>query len=331
MITILSYCDTNEKKNQLLNLITGLKSNFPERKILVYSHYQNLEPLYYKGADYYIFDITNPISTKVFSDWIYVYHQCKKFYRTGVDYGFAVIQMIKRSCLFLLSIGVKENLIINYDCSVDEIENISSIQIDDDKIGAFSFWGPGNENNPNPAINLTLMYLKISDIGKDFFESLTYEKYMSYDSSIIPESIFGKILNENFKDRWSLNDIKLNPTISLTDRKQVPSEHQLSNYFSTVLPTRNNFPGNNHKCLAIWTCTEKVNNIVVNINNTQYTLYNEIEGEYSEESFFSHLPGGISIEEITLLSVNSKEIEPYHIDGLNEIYWKSNYHEPFFG
>jgi hypothetical protein len=329
MITILSYCDTNEKKNQLLNLITGLKSKFPERKILVYSHYQNLEPLYYKGADYYIFDITNPISTKVFSDWIYVYHQYKKFYRSGVDYGFAVIQMIKRSCLFLLSIGVKENLIINYDCSVVDIENISSIQVEDDKIGSFSFWGPGNENNLNPAINLTFMYLKISEIGKEFFESLTYEKYMSYDAGIIPESIFGRILNESFRDRWSLSNIQINPTISLSDR-EVPDGHTLRSYFSTILPTRNNFPGNNHKCLAMWTCINKINNVVISINNTQYTLHNEIEGEYSKKSFFSHLPGGIDIEEITLLSINSEEIEPYSIGGLNDIYWKSNYHEPCF-
>ena len=59
MITILSYCDTQQKKDQLLNLITGLKSKFPEKEILVYSHYQNLEPMYYKGANYYIFDFTN--------------------------------------------------------------------------------------------------------------------------------------------------------------------------------------------------------------------------------------------------------------------------------
>jgi hypothetical protein len=329
MITILSYCDTNEKKNQLLNLITGLKSKFPEKKILVYSHYQNLEPTYYKGADYYIFDITNPISTKFFTDWIYIYHQSKKFYRSGIDYGYAVIQMIKRSSLFLLSIGVKENLIINYDCSVDDIDSITSMEVDDDKIGSFSFWGPGNEDNPNPPINLTFMYLKISDMGKEFFESVTYEKYMSYDTSIIPEAIFGRIINESFRDRWSLNKNKMRATISIADR-EIPDDHPLRNYFSTILPTRNNFPGNNHKCLAMWTCTEKINNIVVNINNTNYTLYNEVEGEYSNKSFFSHLPGGVDIEEITLLSINSNEIEPYSMSGLNEIYWKSNYHEPCF-
>ena len=330
MITILSYCDTNEKKNQLSNLITSLKIKFPEKKILVYSHYQDLEPKYYKGTDYYIFDITNPISTKSFTDWIYVYHQYKKFHRSGIDCGFAVMQMIKRACLFLLSFDVKENLIINYDCSVDDIDNISSIQIEEGKIGSFSFWGSGNENNPNPAINLTFMYLKISEIGKEFFESITYEKYMSYDTSIIPESVFGRIINESFRDRWVVNKLSMRSVISLADRQQIPNNHGLKSYFSTVLPTRNNLPSNNHKCLAIWTCSEKVNNIVVSINNTDYTLYNEIEGEYSEKSFFSHLPEDINIEEITLLSVNSKEIEPYSIDGLDDIYWKSNYHDPCF-
>ena len=329
MITILSYCDTQQKKDQLLNLITGLKSKFPEKEILVYSHYQNLEPMYYKGANYYIFDFTNPISTRGLSDWIYVYHQSKKFYRGGLDFGFAVIQMIKRSCLFLLSIDIKETTILNYDCSVDDLDNINLIKVDDGNIGAFSFWGPNNENNPNPPINLTFMYLKISDMGKEFFESLTYEKYMSCDSKLIPESIFGTILNESFKDRWSIIKNGIKPTISGADRN-LPIDHYLRSYFSTILPTRNNFSGNRHKCLAIWTTKDKINQIVVNINNENYTLYNEIEGVYSNESFFSHLPGGITFEEITLLSINSEKIEPYTMSGLNDIYWESNRHDPCF-
>ena len=46
-------------------------------------------------------------------------------------------------------------------------------------------------------------------------------------------------------------------------------------------------------------------------------------------SFFSHLPEVI-IEEITLLTINSEEIEPYTISGLNDIYWKCNRHDPCF-
>ena len=128
------------------------------------------------------------------------------------------------------------------------------------------------------------MYLKISEIGKEFFESITYEKYMSYDTSIIPESIFGRIINESFRDRWVVNKLTMRSVISLANRQQIPNNHGLKSYFSTVLPTRNNLPINNHKCLAIWTCSEKVNNIVVKINSALYTLYNEIEGEYSEKS-----------------------------------------------
>ena len=40
--------------------------------------------------------------------------------------------------------------------------------------------------------------------------------------------------------------------------------------------------------------------------------------------------GGITIEEITLLSINSVEIEPYNMSGLNDIYWESNRHDPCF-
>jgi hypothetical protein len=330
MITILSYCDTQQKKDQLLNLITGLKSKFPEKEILVYSHYQNLEPMYYKGANYYIFDFTNPISTRGLSDWVYVYHQSKKFYRGGLDFGFAVIQMIKRSCLFLLSIDVKETTILNYDCSVDDLDNINLIKVDDGNIGAFSFWGTNIENTSNPPINLTFMHLKISDMGREFFESLTYEKYMSCDSKLIPESIFGTILNESFKDRWSIIRDKIKPTISGADRN-LPIDHYLRSYFTTILPTRNNFSDNKHKCLAIWTTKNKINQIIIKIDNEKYTLYNEIEGDYSNMSFFSHLPVDITIEEITLLTINSEEIEPYTMSGLNEIYWESNRHDPCFG
>jgi hypothetical protein len=329
MITILSYCDTQQKKEQLLNLITNLKIKFPKKEILVYSHYQNLEPKYYDGANYYIFDFSNPIVNKLLYDWVYVYHQSKKFYRGGFDYGFAVIQMIKRSCLFLSSINVEETIVLNYDCSIDDLDNINLLKVDDDKIGAFSFWGYNNENNPNPSISLTFMYLRISKMGRDFFESLTYEKYMSYGSGLIPESIFGRILNESFQNKWFLNLNKIRSIISGTDRR-LPTDHYLTKYFSTILPTRNHFDDNRDKCLAIWTCENKIDEIVVNINGNDYTLYNEIKGDYSNMSFFSHLPVQITIENITLKSINSEEIEPYTIDGLNEYYWDLNHHEPCY-
>ena len=328
MFTILSYCNTKEKKDHLLNLITNLKVKFPEREILVYSHYQNLEPEYYKGSNYYIFDFSNPVVDKLLYDWIYVYHQSKKFYRGGFDYGFAVIQMIKRSCLYLLNLGIKETTILNYDCSVEDLDNINLIQRNEDKIGSFSFWGPRGGDGLNPAISLTFMHLEISKMGKEFFESLIREKYMSYGPSLIPEEIFGRILNEKFKDRWSLITSKISSVISGASR-ELPTDHHLRNYFGTVLPTRNNLDGNKDKCLAIWNCKSKIEKIGIAIGGNKYTLENEIEGDYSNISFFSHLPKEIPVERIELLSIDNEGIDPYLMEGLDEDYWGLNYHEPF--
>jgi hypothetical protein len=326
MFTILSYCNTQEKKEHLLNLITNLKVKFPEREILVYSHYQNLEPEYYKGANYYIFDFSNPIVNKLLIDWVSVYHQSKVFYRMGPDYGFAVIQMIKRSCLFLLNMDIEETVILNYDCSVDDLDSIDQLRTNEDEIGSFFFWCENRKNSPGSPLGLTFMNLKISAMGRGFFESLTYERYMSFPIDFIPEDIFGCFVEESFKGRWSLITHKITPTIS-TSNRELPDGHYLLDYFSTILPTRNNFEGNKEKCLAIWNCKIKIEKITINIDGNEYTMHNEIEGDYSELAFFSHLPRGIEIEKIILLTVNSEGIEPYIIEGLDENYWEYNYHE----
>jgi hypothetical protein len=328
MFTILSYCNTQEKKDQLLSLVTNLKIKFPDMEILVYSHYQNLEPEYYRGANYYIFDFSNPVVNKFLYDWVYVYHQSKKFYRGGFDYGFAVIQMIKRSCLYLLNLGIKETTILNYDCSIEDLDNINLMERNEDSIGSFTFWGPHGGNDSNPDIGLTYMHLKISDIGREFFESLTYEKYMSYGSSLIPENIFGRILNERFKGQWSLITHKISSIISGSSR-ELPAGHYLRNYFSTILPTRNNFEENKDKCIAIWNCKFRIEKIDISISGNRYTLKNEIKGDYSDISFFSHLPKLILVEKIELLSINSEEVDLYTIEGLDEEYWMLNYHETF--
>jgi hypothetical protein len=328
MFTILSYCNTQEKKDQLLSLVTNLKIKFPEREVLVYSHYQNLEPEYYKGANYYIFDFSNPIVNKFIFDWVYVYHQSKKFYRGNFDYGFAVIQMIKRSCLYLLNLGIEETTILNYDCSVEDLDNINLMEKNEEGVGSFSFWGPYGGNKLNPDIGLTYMHLKISDIGREFFDSLTQEKYMSYDSSLIPENIFGRMINERFQGRWTLITRMIRPVINGANR-ELPDGHYLRNYFSTILPTRNDFKENKDKCIAIWDCKFKIEKINISISGNKYNLENEIEGDYSNISFFSHLPKSIPVERIELLSINSEEIDPYLIEGLDEYYWMLNFHETF--
>jgi hypothetical protein len=149
---------------------------------------------------------------------------------------------------------------------------------------------------------------------------------MSYDPTLTPENIFWRILNERFKGRWSLITHKISSIISGT-RRELPDGHYLRNYFNTILPTRNDFGGNKDKCLAIWTCKSKIDQIEIIVNGDKYVMHNEIEGDYSEMSFFSHLPKGIEIGKIILLSINSEKIEPYIIEDLDGNYWEYNYHE----
>ena len=65
------------------------------------------------------------------------------------------------------------------------------------------------------------------------------------------------------------------------------------------------------------------------MNDIYYPMHNEIEGDYSEMSFFSHVLEDIEIGKIILLSINSEKIEPYIIEGLDEDHWRLNYHEFF--
>lgn len=325
MVCILSYCNTTRKKKQLSSLVQSVKINHPDQKILVYSHYGNVEPEFYSGADYYIFDHSNPKSPKSFCDWILVHHQGKKFYRWGSDWGFAVLQMTKRASLFMKSIGDEGCFFLNYDADpsalsenriLEESKNLSL-----DQIGVFSHWGKATAQ-----FNLTCFYLDLPKIQEDFFREITAERYNSFSTSIIPEEIFRIIIDEDFKDRYVIS--KAVPSTFSESSRHLPPESSLNRFFGTLLPTRNNLADDKRKCLGAWNCTERIESMTVIIEGTMYLLFNEIAGDNGNVSFFSHLPDLVLVESITVLKINSETIEPsYSIEGLDDLYWQSNYHE----
>jgi hypothetical protein len=326
MISILSYCDTEDKKERLSFLIRELKRKYADKKILVYSHYRDLESKYYSLADYYIFDHSNPVSRKKYADWIWVTHQGKKFYRLGEDWGFAVLQMIKRSSLFIKSISSEGCLFLNYDSDPSEIESFKFIEmgeeLDNSHIGIFCPWGSGIS-----AFSLTCFYLDLPKIPVVFFEKISMQEYMSFPPSLVPEEIFKSMVEKEFIGKYLISDQGLTPQVSGADR-EIPSSCQLFKFFGTLLPTRNNFTEDKRKCLAAWNCTEKIDQIGIEIEGVPYFIYNEIEGENSTISFFSHLPDVHRIEKIKVTSVNNEEINPpYLIDDLDQSYWDRNYHE----
>jgi hypothetical protein len=326
MIVILSYCDTKDKKERLSSLIDSLKKKYTDQKILVYSHYQKIEPEYYTQSDYYIFDHTNPVSKKGFADWIWPIHQGKKFYRWGEeDWGFAVLQMIKRSSLFIKSISPEGCLFLNYDCDPSGLENFTVLEkskdLEDSQIGVFCLWGGG------PSLSLTCFYLDLPKIDSKFFESITFERYMSFSGYLLPEDVFKSLMEEEFSGRYVTSSQGLPSQVSGASRG-LPTESSLTKFFGTLLPSRNNFPDDKRKCLAAWNCTERVDRMGILIEDTQYFIYNEVEGENGNLSFFSHLPDLPQIEAIKITSINDEEIDPpYLIGNLDPGYWNRNYHE----
>jgi hypothetical protein len=324
MIVILSYCDTKDKKERLSSLINALKKKYSDQKILVYSHYQKIEPEYYTQADYYIFDHTNPVSKKGFADWIWVTHQGKKFYRWGEDWGFAVLQMIKRSSLYVKSMSSEGCLFLNYDSDPCGLESFNFLEesknLKDYQIGIFCPWAGGSP------LSLTCFYLDLPKIETEFFQKITMEKYMSFSGSLIPEDVFRSLMEEEFSGRYVVSNMGIPSQVSSADR-ELPTESTLTKFFSTLLPSRNNFTDDKRKCLAAWNCTERVDRMGIEIEGTQYSIYNEVEGENGNLSFFSHLPELSQIESIKVTSINNEEIDPpYLIENLDPGYWNRNYH-----
>ena len=326
MIVILSYCDTKDKKERLSSLIDSLKKKYTDQKILVYSHYQKIEPEYYTQSDYYIFDHTNPVSKKGFADWIGPIHQRKIFYRWGEDWGLAVLQMIKRSSLFIKTMSFEGCLFLNYDSDPFGLETFAflekSRELKDYQIGIFCPWGGGT------SLSLTCFYLDLPKIDSRFFEKITLEKYMSFPGSLTPEEIFKSLIEEEFSDRYVLSDRGLLPQVSGASR-ELPSGSPLTKFFGTLLPSRNNLPDDKRKCLAAWDCTERIDRMEIEIGGGRYSIYNEIEGENGNLSFFSHLPDLPLIESIEVTSINDEKINPHYlIENLDPGYWNRNYHEP---
>lgn len=321
VISILSYCDTLLKKNQLRDLIISVKKKFPSDQILVYSHYQNLEPEYYELADFYLFDKSNPKSPKIFTDWIFVEPQGKKFHRDSVDWGFAVMQMIKRTLLFLKSMNYKEVLFLNYDCSPDDIGNLNlsekKSKLKNYHVGIFSKWGHGS------GLSMTQFFIKIDRLNTNFFDLINMEHYCSFDGSIIPEVIWLEILTDSFGQNFLIDEFGIHLNHSLTQRC-LPDDSYLQKYFNTILPTRDSIT--NEKCLAIWNANLLLESIVLEINGKLQKYTNDIPYMFRNHSFFCKL-GYDGINEIKLVSINDTDLDTsYVMDNLSEIYWKSNYH-----
>ena len=318
-ITILSYCDTDRKKKMLKSLMFKIKRMYPERPILVYSHYADLEFEYYREADYYIYDRSNPKSERFYYDWTYMPTMKIKFCRSIRDWGGAVLQMVRRSAIFLDSIGVESSLYLNYDSEIegDRLEMIEySETIEDDTLALSSKWSDEEH------FGLQCFWLDIKKIGIGFFKSLSPERYESHDG--VPEKIFKSIFQEEIEyaglpGEWYkiLHDIDISGKIS-GGSKEIDEDSDLGKYLPIVFPTRLE----SKKILAGWGSNREIESISAKIDGE----YIEIANEFDDKRFFLGRIPEHDIKEIDIVSVNSESISSYKIV-LDDSYWSLNWCE----
>jgi len=313
-ITILSYCDTDRKKKMLRELIYNLKSIYPEIPILVYSHYANLECEYYSEADYYIYDRSNPKSEKLYYDWVYIPQMDMKLCKSIRDWGKAVLQMIRRSALFLNSIGIESSIYLNYDSEIEEnrLELIEESKIiTDDTVGLFSEWG----NNDH--FSLQYFWLDIKNIGIGFFESISPERYDSYDDTFTAEKVFKCIFEEEIGQRYRILSIGMNGKIS-GGSKEVDEDSDLRKYMSCIFPTT--LKGK--KILVAWGSYSEIESISAEIDGESI----EIANEFHEKRYFVGSIPQHDINKICITAVNSENISKYTMI-LDDSYWTLNWCE----
>jgi hypothetical protein len=310
-------------------MIERVKVLYPDNLILVYSHYAGVEEEYYESADYYIYDYSNPTSPRNFYDWTYIPQIDRKFISYNDDFGLAVIQMIKRSALFMYSLKIETSLFLNYDMDIDEIDNLKMLEISNylvNHLAIFNVWGDHISRQRPVTIeqfSLCSFWLNIKEIGRNFFESITREKYLSYNESFISERIFYEIFTEAFGQKCLVIRGELGGKISGAGRS-VDESSCLSKYFDSLVASKSKESGK--KTIAAWSNLTKnsnitnVESIVVEIDGKEFVMINELE---DKRFFFSPLPEEETTE-IKIKKVNNDILESPHSIYISFNHWNRN-------
>jgi hypothetical protein len=301
-IVILSYCDTEKKKRKMMELTDAVKEAHPEEKIVIYSHYMDIDPSFIEKADYYIFDKENPIIERNFTlfDWITLPNIGKRVYRKISDYGYSVLLMIKRSLAFLKGIGEERALFLNYDVIPDDIplENIRG--------NKFCEWG-------KEGLSLCHFTIEISSC-QPIIDIITEERYRNTDK--IPESIWKDMVLDAYGDIEIIEGhVRMSES---TTSRDVEAEKRESLGFTSLQPLM--FDGK--KSIAIWGCKSRIESIEIKCDDGKiYTLQNECG---SNHEFFNSTDIDFSYFEIE--RINGKATDHRYIsENLDSRYWEGNW------
>jgi hypothetical protein len=187
---ITSFCNTEEKLKVLHDNVKTIKDLGLD--VMVFSHFQlpkNINNL----IDYTIISKENPIITwpeKTINHWISIPHKTFRYDMATslVDYGYAVLNQIKRMASLALSMDYDSFFIIDYDLNITNY--VKSVLLDNKKN---SFFPAKNVNGETWLIGLRLISLDREHLTR-FKNLITKESYL-FNSTDVAESWLHKAIN----------------------------------------------------------------------------------------------------------------------------------------
>ena len=264
---IISYCDTLEKVNVLIENIKIIRQRFPEYKIALQANYPLSEDIQRMVDNYYYQDLNFIHDDK----WIYYWNIIsnpehthtyfnKKFFYSVLDVGFSVFQQIKSLTKHLIE--YKWVMLINYDTSVEEIR-IEDYSTDNELTVHLFPDGKG--------ASLIIMFFNPQVFYNKVAKNFTFENWMK------PERI-NQLNEERFFDMICESDIKyFGHTYKISDKISGEPDYlkpnaPLNTYFTNYLIYQHDIVLE----VYIWGLRSDIKHILAVDNNFQlHTLVNQ--------------------------------------------------------
>lgn len=245
IISILSHCDTEEKKNILIQTIDILREK-TDFKIILNSHISLPENIINR-VDYFLYDRSNPVmdmEKRSMLIWKVVRVNDTNFKLISIrrDYGWTPFNKIKNTLSFVSNMDLDEITFLNYDLKITNelIEDIKKIEdnVFYNVVSGNDYFNPGllifniSKQSINTFINeLSIKnYLK-HNIAEDYLRSIINKLDYLISGNIVNdriridnEDLFNNIENNDFKvfigeDKSIIYDIENEVTVSINGKK----------------------------------------------------------------------------------------------------------------
>jgi len=198
---VTAYCNTEEKKQVLLNTLNSLKRY--NKEIILFSHFPITEEENLL-TNYSVYDYSNPmidINEGSILHWKMVenYRLCTLY----VDYGYAAVQQWKRGLLFANMLEFEKVYVLNYDLNVtDDLVYLSEKGLMNHKSVLLDYDLPQSERSAH----MSWAAIKPLHFANNILE-INYQDYLKTAHGRIPEGyIFNKFNSDETQlilpDQW---------------------------------------------------------------------------------------------------------------------------------